>query len=477
MPDSREKPDPTTKQQAPGRRVASAKDDWKPSSWRSKPVAQEVVYPDPKALDDVLVRLTRLPPLVTSWEVETLKGLLADAARGERFLLQGGACAEEFTDCESAVITNKLKILLQMSLVLCYGCRKRVINVGRFAGQYAKPRSSDTETRDGVTLPSFRGCNINRPGFTEEDRTPDPELLLRGYEHAAITLNFIRSLVESGFADLHHPEYWDIDFFSQSPQAREYHKIVESIGNSVQFMETITGTNVDELSRVEFFTSHEALHLPFEQARTRQVPRRKWWYNLNTHFPWIGNRTRSPDGAHVEYCRGIGNPLGVKIGPSISAEELLELTEILDPDNMPGRLTLIHRFGADKIDTYLPPLIEAIRSAGRVVLWCCDPMHGNTVETQHGVKTRSFDDILDELEHALEIHQNSGSILGGVHCELTGEHVTECIGGARKLSDADLSKAYKSQVDPRLNYEQALEMALRIARRMRVNSRGPSTRP
>ena len=352
-----------------------------------------------------------------------------------------------------------------------------MINVGRFAGQYAKPRSSDTETRDGVTLPSFRGCNINRPGFTEEDRTPDPKLLLRGYEHAAMTLNFIRSLVESGFADLHHPEYWDIDFFSESPQAREYRKIVESIGSAVQFMETITGTDVDELSRVEFFTSHETLHLPFEQARTRQVPRRKWWYNLNTHFPWIGNRTRSPDGAHVEYCRGIGNPVGVKIGPSISAEELLELTEILDPDNMPGRLTLIHRFGADKIDTYLPPLIEAIRSAGRVVLWCCDPMHGNTVETQHGVKTRSFDDILDELEHALEIHQNSGSILGGVHCELTGEHVTECIGGARKLSDADLSKAYKSQVDPRLNYEQALEMALRIARRMRVNSRGPSTRP
>ncbi len=465
------------KQRTPVSKAAPMKDDWDPSSWRSKPVAQDVAYPDKKALENVLVQLAKLPPLVTSWEVETLKGLLAEAARGERFLLQGGDCAEEFEECESALIANKLKILLQMGLVLSYGCRKRVINVGRFAGQYAKPRSSDTETRDGVTLPSYRGCNINRPGFTEEDRIPDPELLLHGYAHAAMTLNFIRSLVESGFADIHHPEYWDIEFFNESSQAREYHKIVDSIGGSLRFMEAVTGSSIDELSHVKFFASHEVLHLPFEQVRTRQVPRRKWWYNLSTHFPWIGERTRSPDGAHVEYCRGIANPVGVKIGPTITTAELLELVEVLNPDNVPGRLTLIHRFGANKIDACLPPLIEAIQSEGRIVLWCCDPMHGNTVKTRSGFKTRSFDDVLDELEQALAIHLGLGSILGGVHLELTGEHVTECTGGARNLSDADLSKAYKSQVDPRLNYEQALEIALCIARRMRANGRGPSMRP
>jgi 3-deoxy-7-phosphoheptulonate synthase len=286
-----------------------------------------------------------------------------------------------------------------------------------------------------------------------------------------MTLNFIRGLVDGGFTDLHHPEYWDIDFFSQSPQAREYRKIVDSISNSIHFMESISGHHFAELSRAEFFTSHEALHLPFEQARTRRVPRRPTWYNVSTHLPWIGDRTRSPDGAHVEYCRGIANPIGLKIGPSITPEELIELTELLNPENEPGRLILIHRFGADKVAAHLPTLVDAVTAKGKVVLWCCDPMHGNTMMSASGLKTRSFDDILKELEETFAIHDELGTIMGGVHFELTGEHVTECTGGARNLSDHDLQQAYKTQVDPRLNYEQALEMALRIARRMRRDRR------
>ncbi len=430
---------------------------------------QQVAYADERRLNDVLVQLADLPPLVTSWEVETLKSQLAEAGRGERFFLQGGDCAESFDDCRSDVIARKLKILLQMSLVLVYGCKKRVIRVGRFAGQYAKPRSSDVETREGLTLPAYRGNIVNRAGFSESERTPDPELLLRGYERSALTINFIRALVDGGFADLHHPEYWDLDFVGHSDQATEYRQIVETIGEAIRFMETCTGGRIEQFNRVDFFTSHEGLHLPYEQATTRQVPRRTGWYNLGTHFPWIGDRTRGLDGAHVEYFRGVENPIGVKIGPSIEATELLALVEILNPNNVPGRVTLIHRFGSELVDRHLPPLIDAVRDSGRIVTWCCDPMHGNTLVTKTGVKTRSFDDILRELDQAFAIHEASGSVLGGVHFELTGENVTECIGGARGLSEADLDKAYKSDVDPRLNYEQAMEMALLIARRMRRN--------
>ncbi len=443
-------------------------DTWSPSSWQTKRLDQPVTYPDATRLETVLKKLTRLPPLVTSWEVETLKRQLAEAARGERFLLQGGDCSESFDECESPIITRKLKILLQMSVVLIYGSRKPLIRVGRFAGQYAKPRSSLTETRDRKTLPSYRGDVINRVGFTEEDRTPNPDLLLDGYQHAALTLNFIRGLVEGGFADLHHPEYWDLDFVRHSPQADEYHMIVERIGDAVRFMETCTSAPLANSNRIDFFTSHEGLNLWYEQAQTRQVPRRTGWYNLSTHFPWIGERTRSLDGAHIEYFRGIRNPIAVKVGPSIAADELLELIRILDPESEPGRLTLIHRLGAQTIGKALPPLIEAVKRAGKQVLWCCDPMHANTLTTRSGIKTRRFDDILSELDQALAIHQSLGSHLGGIHIELTGENVTECIGGARGLAEEDLGIAYKSQLDPRLNYEQAMEMALRLARHMRA---------
>jgi 3-deoxy-7-phosphoheptulonate synthase len=338
--------------------------------------------------------------------------------------------------------------------------------VGRFAGQYAKPRSSDLETRGGVTLPSYRGDLINAAPFTAATRTPDPERMLRGYERSALTLNFIRSLVDGGFADLHHPEYWDLDFMRCSPKASEYQKRVQGIGESLRFLESLTGTRVNEIEHVEFYASHEGLHLWYEQAQTRQVPHRPGWYNLATHLPWIGDRTRDLDGSHVEYFRGIENPVGVKIGPSISPEELLALVEVLDPEGEPGKLMLIHRFGVDRISTCLPPLIDVIRRAGRAPLWCCDPMHGNTETTETGFKTRHFANILGELERAITIHRESGSQLGGVHFELTGDNVTECIGGARGLTAEDLEQAYKTQVDPRLNYEQALEMAMLLADRM-----------
>jgi 3-deoxy-7-phosphoheptulonate synthase len=448
--------------------VPMPKPSWSPDSWRSKPLEQRITYPDPDALRNVLAELATLPPLVTSWEVETLKQQLAEASCGQAFLLQGGDCSESFDDCRPEIIASNLKVLLKMSFVLIYGCRKKVIRLGRFAGQYAKPRSAQTETRDGVTLPSYRGPLVNRPAFTLEERTPRPAYLLEGYYRSALTINFIRGLIDGGFADMHHPEFWNVDFFQHAAAADDYRRIVDSISAAIHFMETAAGRRLDELTRVDFFTSHEGLHLEYEQAQTRQVPRRpNKWYNLGTHFPWIGDRTRGLDGAHIEYFRGIANPIGVKVGPSMTPEHLLELIEILNPHDEPGRLTLIHRFGAKQIADCLPRLAEAVLRAGRQVTWCCDPMHGNTLVTQSGVKTRSFDEILDELNQALDIHHGLGSILGGVHVELTGEDVTECIGGARGLSEADLGRAYSSEVDPRLNYEQALEMAFAIAQRKR----------
>ena len=442
---------------------------WTPDSWKQKTLRQAIGYPDGAALDRTLSALSHLPPLVTSWEVETLKGLLAQAARGEAFLLQGGDCSERFADCRSEAIVSQLKILLNMSMVLTYGSKRRVIRVGRIAGQYVKPRSSDTETRDGVTLPAYRGDMVNHPEFTPAARMPNPDLLLRGYERAALTLNFIRGLVDGGFADLHHPEYWDLGFVKYAKLSEEYLAIVSNIANGLKFLETLAGRQLGELQRMEFYTSHEGLHLPYEQTQTRTVPRRTGWYDLTCHFPWIGNRTRHLDGAHVEFFRGIVNPIGVKVSCKTDPAELVELARILNPNNEPGRLTFIHRFGAKEIKRGLPPLIEAIRNAGQTVLWVCDPMHGNTLTTQTGRKTRYINAILFELDQAYEIPRACGSHLGGVHFELTGENVTECIGGARDLTEADLEHAYQSDVDPRLNYEQSLEMALLLARKMQRN--------
>jgi 3-deoxy-7-phosphoheptulonate synthase len=437
--------------------------DWRPDSWQEKLAVQQPVYPDQAALRAVLTQLSKLPPLVSSWEIDALKRQLAEAARGDMFLLQGGDCSESFEDCESSVIAAKLKILLQMSLVLVHGGRKRVIRVGRYAGQYAKPRSAEQETRNGVTLPAYRGDMINRLEFEAADRTPNPELLLRGYERAGLTINFIRALIDGGFADLHHPEYWELGFIRKSPRAGEYMRMVESIGESLRFMETLTGSTLAGINRVDFFTSHEGLHLWYEQAQTRQVPRHEGWYNLSTHFPWIGDRTRALDGAHVEYFRGIRNPLGVKIGPSVTPDEVLELCNVLNPANEAGRLTLIHRFGADRAARLLPSMVDAVQRERRAVVWCCDPMHGNTEVTSSGIKTRRFEKILAELETSFRVLKEAGARLGGVHFELTGENVTECLGGACGLTEADLVHDYRSQVDPRLNYEQALEMALHLS--------------
>ena len=438
--------------------------EWRPDSWRRKTAAQQPVYPDQSALDDALRQLHQLPPLVSSWEVESLKQQLAEAALGRRFLLQGGDCSETFADCASGVIASKLKILLQMSLVLVQGGCQRVIRVGRFGGQYAKPRSSDTETRDGVTLPVYRGDLVNRMAFHPDERRPDPELLLRGYERAGLTINFIRALVDGGFADLHHPEYWALPFGRKSPLAGEYLRMVNSITESLRFAEALTGRTLPEMDRVDFFSSREGLHLCNEEAVTHQVPRREGWYNLSTHYPWIGNRTRQLEGAHVEYFRGICNPIAVKLGLPISPAEVVALCQTLNPANAPGRLSLITRLGEAGVAGELPGIVQAVRQGGHKVLWVCDPMHANTEMTRSGLKTRRFEKVLAELEATFQILGENGAHLGGVHFELTGENVTECIGGACGLTEDDLSRDYRSPVDPRLNYEQSLEMALRLAK-------------
>jgi 3-deoxy-7-phosphoheptulonate synthase len=439
---------------------------WTPTSWRGRTALQQPEYSDQTALEAVLAELRQLPPLVTSWEIIDLREQLAEAEAGHRFVLQAGDCAERFIDCTSPRVTNMLKVLLQMSLVLVVGARRPVVRIGRFAGQYAKPRSAELETRGGASLPSYRGDMINRAAFTPDARTPDPQRLLRAYERSALTLNFIRALVKGGFADLHHPEYFDLEWVRHSPLAGEYRRTVQTIGESLRFMENVLGVRAGETDRIDFFTAHEALHLLYEEAQTRRVPRRPGWFNLSTHFPWIGMRTSDPAGAHVEYLRGLANPVGVKVGPDSTPETVKRWIDALDPERRPGRLTFIHRFGAGRIAGALPPLVEAARAAGGRVLWVCDPMHGNTRKTAAGLKTRRFADIISEVEQAFDIHRALGGTLGGVHIELTGEDVTECTGGARGQDETDLARAYESEVDPRLNYEQSLELAFLIARKM-----------
>ncbi len=443
---------------------------WSPDSWKSRPKAQAIAYDDPAELEAAVRTLRRLPPLVTSWEIEQLKAQLAQAQRGERFVLQGGDCAETLDDCAPDSIAAKLKILLQMSMVLIHGGKRPVTRVGRFAGQYAKPRSKPTEVRDGVELPNYFGDLVNRPDFTARARRADPQLLVEGYKHAGLTLNFIRSLTKSGFADLHHPEYWDLSFMASAKLSgalrAEYQRIVDEVTRALDFMEAVGERSVAQLSRVEFYTSHEGLNLHYESAQTRTVPRRRGWYDLSTHLPWIGERTRQLDGAHVEFFRGVRNPVGVKLGPSTTPEEVLRLLDVLNPQDEPGKIVLITRMGATRARAALGPIVARVRDEGRPVLWMSDPMHGNTVSTPSGLKTRDFDAILQELEEVMAVHEEAGTYLGGVHFELTGDDVTECTGGAQALTAADLERNYTSVCDPRLNYQQALEMSFRIARRM-----------
>jgi 3-deoxy-7-phosphoheptulonate synthase len=449
--------------------------DWSPTSWRDRLDPQQVLYTDREAVERAVTKLASLPPLVTSWEIESLRDQIAAAQRGERFLLQGGDCAERLDECRPGPITDRLKILLQMSLVLVHGLGKPVVRVGRFAGQYAKPRSAKTETQQingaAVELPSYFGDLVNREAFTAQDRAPDPHLMVRGYQHAAMTLNFVRALIDGGFADLHHPEYWDLSFLGSArlepPLREQYQRMTRELASALKFMENLGERAVDDLTRVDFFTSHEGLNLLYESAQTREVPRRPGqYYDLTTHLPWIGERTRDPDGAHVEFFRGVRNPVGVKLGPSVTPDTALALIDRLNPANEPGRLVLIARMGAAKAAQALPGLIEAVQSARRTVLWVADPMHGNTRPTASGRKTRSVDDIRAELEISIDVHRRLGTHLGGVHLELTGEDVTECVGGAAGVTEDQLDANYATALDPRLNYHQALELAFILADRL-----------
>ncbi|MCC6659538.1 MAG: 3-deoxy-7-phosphoheptulonate synthase [Phycisphaerales bacterium] len=447
---------------------------WHPESWKAAAEGPLLSYEGIGAgeVAAATARLRALPPLVTSWEVERLRGLLADAQAGRRFLLQGGDCAETLDGCTSGAIASKLKILLQMSLVLVQGLKRPVIRVGRIAGQYAKPRSSPTETRvvDGrsVTLPSYFGELYNGAEFTPEARRLDPGRMIRGHEHAAMTLNFVRALVDGGFADLHHPEYWDLSFLRQAglaaPLRAEYERITANLGDGLRFMEAFGEATIQELSRVEFYTSHEALNLHYESALARQVPRREGVYGLSAHLLWIGERTRGLRGAHVEFARGLRNPVGVKVGPGADAEEIAAVVRRLDPAAEPGKVLLITRLGAGRAADVLPRLVRTV--GPRPVLWVCDPMHGNGMVTAGGVKTRSFDAVRQELAETIEAHAAAGTRLGGVHFELTGEDVTECLGGAAGVTQEQLSTRYASVCDPRLNYQQSLELAFSLAHRL-----------
>lgn len=445
--------------------------EWSPTSWKGKPSAHPADYAPGPAFDRAIEKLSQLPPLVTSWEIEQLKQLVAEAQRGRRFVLQGGDCAETIADCREAIITNKLKVLLQMSLVLVHATRRPVVRIGRFAGQYAKPRSSPTETKDGVTLPSYFGDLYNRPEFTSEARAVDPALLVSAYEHAALTLNFIRALVDHGFGDLHHPEYWDMSFLERgelpADLREQYASASTQLGEALRFVEALGERTVEHFTRAEFFTSHEGLNLHYEAAQTRRDAHTGHFYDFSTHMPWIGDRTRALDGAHVDFFRGIANPVGVKVGPSMTPVELKEIARALNPKDEPGKLVCITRLGADEVERRLPPFLDELR--GVRVLWVVDPMHGNTVKTESGYKTRHVDRIYREIEQSFAVHKAEGSWLGGIHFELTGEDVTECLGSG--IAEEDLSRNNATACDPRLNYRQSLELAFRLGKHLRESFR------
>lgn len=443
----------------------SVNQSWHPLSWKSKPVQQLPAYPDQEHLERKFQELKSLPPLVTSWEIEELKSKLRSVANSEAFILQGGDCAESFDHCTDTTIVNTLKVLLQMSLVMIHEMDIPLVRIARLAGQYAKPRSNDTEIVNGIELPTYRGDLINGYEPTLEARTPNPDRLIEGYQRAGLTLNFLRSLTESsGFADLHHPEYWELDFMKENKYAQEYAEMVKSITNSIRFVESISPNRILSLKQVNFYTSHEALNLYYEAAQTRKVPHREGFYNLSAHMVWLGNRTRDLNGAHVEYLKGIQNPIGIKIGPPYQVDEIIKLIETLNPKNETGKIVLISRYGINKVGEMLPQMIREVKRAGLQVIWICDPMHGNTFSTDDSIKTRNFDDIINEIKQTFQIHKAEGSKLKGVHLELTGNNVTECVGGATGLNADALKHNYETYCDPRLNYEQSLEMAFLISK-------------
>ncbi len=438
---------------------------WYPASWRDKAVVQIPAYPDAEALRRTEAELQHYPPLVFAGEARRLRESIAHVSEGRGFLLMGGDCAESFAEFHPNNIRDTFRVLLQMAIVLTFGAGVQVVKVGRMAGQFAKPRSADDETIDGQTLPSYRGDMINGIEFTEDARIPDPERLLRCYNQSAATLNLLRAFAQGGYADLRQVHTWNLGFVADSPQGHRYRDLAERIDEALAFMNAcgLNSDNTPQFRETDVFTAHEALHLPYEQAMTRVDSITGEWYDTAAHFLWIGERTRQVDGGHVEFTRGIENPIGIKIGPSVSPDDVLRLIDAVSPDNKPGRLTLIVRMGADKVRQHLPALIRAVERESRRVVWVSDPMHANTVKSGNGFKTRHFDAVLEEIRAFFDVHHDEGTYPGGVHVEMTGQNVTECVGGAQAITEAHLSDRYHTHCDPRLNASQALELAFLLA--------------
>ncbi len=448
---------------------------WTPSSWRDRPVLQMPTYDDPNALLAVEKDLSELPPLVFAGEARSLKKKLGAVARGEGFLLQGGDCAESFAEFNANKIRDTFRVMLQMAVTMTYGGSLPVVKVGRIAGQFAKPRSSDNETIDGVTLPSYRGDNINGLDFTEDARKPDPQRLVRAYHQASSTLNLLRAFAQGGFADLQRVHNWNLEFVDGSPLSERYQDLASRIDDALRFMQAcgVTSERVPSLRRVDFFTSHEALMLNYEEALTRQDSLTGEWYDTSAHMLWVGARTHQLDHGQIEFVRGIQNPLGMKVSPAVEADDLIRAIDVLNPDNEAGRLTLISRMGHEQVEDKLAPLVRRVKEEGRQVVWSCDPMHGNTIKSTTGYKTRPFDAILAEVRGFFAVHKAEGTHPGGVHFEMTGQNVTECVGGAEDITDEDLSSRYHTHCDPRLNANQALELAFLIADELKA-VRAPS---
>jgi len=442
---------------------------WTPASWRSKKAIQMPTYPDQAVLDDAEARIAKFPPLVFAGEARSLKAKLAEVAKGEAFLLQGGDCAESFAEFHADNIRDTFRVLLQMAIVLTFGAACPVVKVGRMAGQFAKPRSEDMETINGVSLPSYRGDMVNGMEFTPEARIPDPQRLIQAYNQSAATLNLLRAFAQGGFADLHKVQRWNLSFVEDSPLGERYRDMSVRIQEALDFMAAcgMTSKTTAQIRETSFFTSHEALLLNYEQSMTRVDSLTGNWYDTSAHMLWIGERTRQLDGAHIEYLKGVGNPVGCKVGPSIEPDELIRLIDALNPKNEAGRLTLITRMGAEKIGNVLPGLIRAVEREGRKVVWSCDPMHSNTVKSSVGIKTRHVDAILAEVKAFFQVHKAEGSHAGGVHFEMTGQDVTECVGGGQDIGEANLSERYHTHCDPRLNATQALELAFLLAEQLK----------
>jgi len=438
---------------------------WTPSSWRDKPVLQQPTYPDQAALKRVEDELKSFPPLVFAGEARSLKAQLAKVAKGKAFLLQGGDCAESFSEFHADNIRDTFKAMMQMAVVMTYAGGVPIVKVGRMAGQFAKPRSSDNETFDGITLPSYRGDIINSVDFTEEARIPDPKRMVAAYNQAAATQNLLRAFASGGMADLHQVHQWNLDFTHKSAAVEKYEELAQRIEESLQFMEAcgVTSKTYRTLRETDFYTSHEALLLPYEEAFTRKDSLTDEWYDVSAHMLWIGDRTRQLDGAHVEYLSGVNNPIGLKCGPTMDPDDLIRLIDKLNPENEAGRLNLIVRMGADKVADGMPKLVQAVEREGKKIVWSCDPMHGNVYKSSNGYKTRPVDAILTEMKQFFQVHKAEGTHAGGVHLEMTGKDVTECVGGAFQISEEDLSSRYHTHCDPRLNADQALELAFMIA--------------